>query len=1060
MILVRTSNEECNPFKKKNVVKTLLLETNIAEEEAMKIARAVERQVKKYDGDTISSATIREMVDSQLINRGEIKEAKKHQRVGIPASRVMELIKKGTRDNSNLYHTPETIHKIVADETMKMYALEHFFAPEISKAHIKGEIHISDMDYAVNRPLNCVLGKEDFVYKDSKGRIFITTIGDFVEKNMKSPILFKDGICSILEEDYYVISFNHEKQEPEWKKITKVYKKENEEVFKVSFTKNKNISVTKDHKFFNFNSATSKLRQPNTVPKISRQTCCTVNLFKDKKVGSIRYWELPEKEEDPLGRIVGFFLGDGSLNKKGNTRVPIFLMKKVDKIKYLHETLDELGVEYAVYYAKSEARQGYVYTLIKNGPIKELLVKIHENDKHLPDGFLTKENSLGILGGLINSDGYLTINKTSNKCFMEFSQVRKHVFDVFNVCCLLNGITPSFYKEDRSKFGTQDVYKSRFSSNALLEVLKRIKLRDKYQEIFSKEHSFDKLERRSYGPIRPKSIKKISGLHNVYDIEVEENHSFVCGNGFILTHNCLTQSLQFLIRNGLKVDGSGRFSTAAGPARRFSTLINHAGQALQASQTNMAGGQSLSLWNVHAAPFVSDMSYEEVKKQVQAMVFQFGMSFVSRGGQSVFSSVNTEFTVPEFIRDKQAWGPDGKPMDTYGDYEEETRMISRALAEVMIEGDVNGRAHRFPNAIWVLRPEMMFKEFDDDLLQIHELSAKHSSPYLLNLTVDDGIEHASVLGCRSRLNDNWSGDYTRDTFTGNLTYNTINLNRTGIVSKDEDEYFDDLDDKLSILRKLTYTRRDHAKKCLNEYKLMPYLLQEGIDRKLYNIDDTTLAIGYCGLHESLVNLGIEDGLISSEGHKFGLKVIERLNDAGSEFREEDGLRWSVIGTPMETGAGRFAELDLKYHPDAFTQGPRRAPYLTNSSHLPVNADVSLWDRVKLESKFHPLSLGGNILNLYLGEAYPDPQALMSLTKKIAKTDTGFFAYTGIHGHCYSCASNSRGLTDSCGHCGSEEVVTQSRITGYMSTISQNTKDGAGWNNNKISELRDRRLYKL
>jgi ribonucleoside-triphosphate reductase len=523
--------------------------------------------------------------------------------------------------------------------------------------------------------------------------------------------------------------------------------------------------------------------------------------------------------------------------------------------------------------------------------------------------------------------------------------------------------------------------------------------------------------------------------------------------------NCLTQSPQDIIRYGLKVDGSGKFCTVAGPAKRLSTLVNHVGQALQAAQTNMAGGQSLALWNVMFAPFIKGMPRDEVKQNIQAMVFQFCMSFVSRGSQPIFSSVNTEFTVPNFMRDLPAYGPEGKKVGVYGDYEEETRLLNQIYTEVMLEGDYDGRPHRFPNSIWVLRKEMMTPEFEDDLLKVHELSAKHSLPYFLNLLPDDGIEHASVLGCRSRLNSNWTGDEFRDTFTGNATYNTINLNRIALKSGDEEEYFEELNSMINWIREASYIRRDHSEKLLKNGN-MPYLIQEIEGKPYYNLNDATLAIGYCGLNEALVNLGIEGGIVSPEGDKLGVKIITELNNYAKIFGEEDGYRWSVLGTPMESGAGRFAELDLKHYPNSFVQGTKSAPYLSNSCHTPVNSDITILEKIKIEEKYFPLTLGGLISNLYLGESYPNPEALMSLTKRISETNTGFWAYTSIHNHCYDCGFNGRGLVNNCSNCNSTDVMSQSRITGYMSTISQNTLSGAGWNKSKISELHDRRTYDL
>ena len=50
----------------------------------------------------------------------------------------------------------------------------------------------------------------------------------------------------------------------------------------------------------------------------------------------------------------------------------------------------------------------------------------------------------------------------------------------------------------------------------------------------------------------------------------------------------------------------------------------------------------------------------------------------------------------------------------------------------------------------------------------------------------------------------------------------------------------------------------------------------------------------------------------------------------------------------------------------------------------MNADVLLPEKIRIEEKFHPLTLGGHIFHAFMGESYADPDALMSLTNKIAK----------------------------------------------------------------------------
>jgi ribonucleoside-triphosphate reductase len=163
--------------------------------------------------------------------------------------------------------------------------------------------------------------------------------------------------------------------------------------------------------------------------------------------------------------------------------------------------------------------------------------------------------------------------------------------------------------------------------------------------------------------------------------------------------NCLQHDLRFFIRNGLKVDGTGEHTSVAGPANNIETLVNHAGQILMASQVNMSGGQSLPLLNVFMAPYAQGLSYERIKQAMQMFIFNLNMSYTSRGGQSVFSSVNVELDVPKFLEDEVAWGPGGKQAGVYGDYSDEARILQKAFTEVLAEGDALGKPHLFPNPI-------------------------------------------------------------------------------------------------------------------------------------------------------------------------------------------------------------------------------------------------------------------------------------------------------------------------------------------------------------------------
>ncbi len=166
-------------------------------------------------------------------------------------------------------------------------------------------------------------------------------------------------------------------------------------------------------------------------------------------------------------------------------------------------------------------------------------------------------------------------------------------------------------------------------------------------------------------------------------------------------------------------------------------------------------------------------------------------------------------------------------------------------------------------------------------------------------------------------------------------------------------------------------------------------------------------------------------------------------------------------TPAESTAYRFATLDKeKFSDNVITQGESGANYYTNSSHVPVNSNVSLVDKIKIEEKYHPLTGGGHIFHAFMGESYSDPESLMSLTNKIAKkSDIGFWAYSSALSFCIKCKTLMKGLNDQCPTCGErDDVEWYDRITGYVQQVGRAKSSSGGWNAGKKQELVDRNRF--
>ena len=291
--------------------------------------------------------------------------------------------------------------------------------------------------------------------------------------------------------------------------------------------------------------------------------------------------------------------------------------------------------------------------------------------------------------------------------------------------------------------------------------------------------------------------------------------------------NCLQHDIRAFIKYGLKVDGTGDHTSVAAPPSHMETLMNHTGEIMLAAQQNMSGGQAMSLWNVFVAPFATGRTYEEVKQNIQMLVYNLNMAYAARGSQVPFTSMQLEFGVPKFLEDVEAFGPRGEKVGVYGDFEEETRMIQRAFTEILLKGDSEGKPHLFPNTIYTLREETLKGDYEDDMRLVHELSAKYGSSYFVNMLPDYRGNMANYMGCRTCLQDTWTGDWEQDCLrTGNLAYVTLNLPRIGYQSRDENDVFEYLDNYMDLAVETLMIRRNQALNCLNNYDILPFLKQD------------------------------------------------------------------------------------------------------------------------------------------------------------------------------------------------------------------------------------------
>lgn len=525
----------------------------------------------------------------------------------------------------------------------------------------------------------------------------------------------------------------------------------------------------------------------------------------------------------------------------------------------------------------------------------------------------------------------------------------------------------------------------------------------------------------------------IDGFYHEHDLEF-----------YNLRPNCMNFDLRFFAKNGLKIDGKGLMGSVANPAKSLEVLLNHMLQALMAGATVFSGGQGYANFNTFLAPYCKDRTYKEIKQAIQNFIFNCNMSLICRGGQVLFSSIGVDLSIPEVLKNEPAICPEGIVRGVYGDYQEEADLVFRAICEVLDEKDANNAYHRFPNVLFNIR-EGDLDEYEGNCKLLHQLGANNPTIYYVNCKE---LER-TVMGCRTALPMNYAYNYEDDCLnTGNFMYNTLNLPLIALeVEGDEKRFYEKLDEICELAYVNLLHRREQVIDAIYNKHLSDFLLQKDIEtgKPLYDIDRTTITLGFCGMNECLEIL-YGGGMLEYEDK--GVEIVKFLNSKKDEFKERDGLRWSIIGSPAESTAHRFAEIIKSKYPKAHVQGKEGSYYLTNSSHIPVGQESCLVDHIKNSAKFHNLTLGGNILHLWLGEVWSDPEAIWNLNKKILETGTIFWAYSKVFTYCNECGFTINEKTDICPICKSNDVVTYDRITGYyLPTV--------GFNNGKQQEFQDR-----
>ena len=543
-------------------------------------------------------------------------------------------------------------------------------------------------------------------------------------------------------------------------------------------------------------------------------------------------------------------------------------------------------------------------------------------------------------------------------------------------------------------------------------------------------------------------------LSEIYDDEIAEAHrnaDIHIHDLSMLTGYCAGWSLKQLIKEGL---GGINGKITSSPARHLSVLCNQMVNFLGIMQNEWAGAQAFSSFDTYLAPFVKvdNLNYGEVKKCIEAFIY--GVNTPSRwGSQAPFSNITLDWTVPDDLAELPAI-VGGKEMDfKYKDCKKEMDMVNKAFIETMIEGDANGRGFQYPIPTYSITSDFDWSDTENNRL-LFEMTAKYGTPYFSNY-INSDMKPSDVrsMCCRLRLDlrelrKKTGGFFGSGESTGSVGVVTINMPRIAYLSANKDEFYARLNHMMDIAARSLKIKRGVITKLLNE-GLYPYT-----KRYLGTFENHFSTIGLIGMNEVGLNANwLRADMSDPRTQEFTKEVLNHMRERLSDYQEQYGDLYNLEATPAESTTYRLAKHDRKRWPGIKTAGkPGDTPYYTNSSHLPVDYTVDIFDALDIQDELQTLYTSGTVFHAFLGEKLPDWKAAASLVRTIASNyKLPYYTLSPTYSICKE-HGYLAGEVKVCPHCGAKTGVS-SRITGYYRPVQN-------WNDGKLQEYANRTEYDI
>jgi len=613
------------------------------------------------------------------------------------------------------------------------------------------------------------------------------------------------------------------------------------------------------------------------------------------------------------------------------------------------------------------------------------------------------------------------------------------------------------------------------------------------------QHKFiaDNISKKAILRIFPDNIRMahLTGRIHVHDADFFATRPF-----------CNEHDLRYYLYYGMYADGTGDNIPIAAPAQNAEVAILHAAKALGSAQQFFAGGQGHQNFLTFISPYLEDKSYKEIKQLMQMYIWEMSQ-MLSRGSQACFSTTQLTPGVPDVFKDVpivykgKIWDGNQSPLRMYGEFEREVRLAFKAYTEVMITGDIFGRPFSFPK----YEIELLSEHFNENTwnetyedapsykelwLDMCKLIAKDGTPYIHNSLGAKKSTITCYSCCAFEFTSSMHSDPNFDNklyfkngehfILGSLQVVTLNLPQAAYESdKSIDKFVEYNRESIKLAIDVFKIKIDLMnKQSLSFQRQTPIDLNDKNKHAppLWDINVIPCCIGVVGLNEAVKYISGYEIHENRDSWKLGVELLTRLQLVIAE--EATGLDFKVAfaRTPAETTAQRFAICDLfnenyankaidivkgdvESAIDDYKISKDLPIYYTNGAMISNDANVSLFEKMRLEEFAFSIFDGGNIFHIFLGENIPNPEGIFNLINNIVhNTNIKYFAFTKDYTICKQCNNTMPGLQDNCKKCNSDDITQFSRITGYIQAVKG--KRISGWNKGKREELLHRIKYEV